>query len=634
MAHISRPARIRATVRVPGDKSISHRALLFNAIADGEASVEDILDSADVRSTAACLRQLGVEIDWPEGGKTAQVHGRGLHGLQESSDILDCGNSGTTMRLISGLLAGQPALSVLTGDASLRTRPMGRIIEPLQRMGGHLHGRDHDRLAPIVIQGGGLHGMQFDSPVASAQVKSAVLLAALFAEGSTTVVEPAASRDHTERMLANMGADIGLLERGARLTPVERLNPLSMRVPGDISSAAPWLVLAACHPDAEIVLEHVNTNPTRTGILDILKAMGADFELEEARTSGGEPVADIRICSSRLRPTHVSGAVIPRAIDELPLVALLGCFADGETAVADAGELAVKESDRIAALVRVLGAMGANITPRTDGFVVHGPCALHGASVDAEGDHRVGMLAAVAGALAEGETEVGNDAVEVSYPTFWGELRDTVEGSKTSRMTKKPLVLVLHGPAGVGKDTVIGKLRERIQIRRATSSTTRAPREGEVDDVDYHFLSWAEFQAGIAEGDFVEWAKVYGDLKGVETSEVTGPISRGEDLIIRTDVQGARMWRSRLEGAISIILIADRETLRKRLIERASETVDSLELRLAEIDEELADVPNNDYVIHNRDGALDEAVEEVIRIIERERENAERPTPRLLAIAE
>ncbi len=418
---------------MPGDKSISHRSLLLNAIADGTATIERILDSEDVRSTAACLRALGAGIDWADGSDTAVVHGRGLHGLVESSDVLDCGNSGTTMRLISGLLAGQPFLSVLTGDASLRTRPMGRIITPLQQMGAHIHGRRADSLAPMVIQGGSLHATHYKSPVASAQVKSAILLAGLYADGPVSISEPAASRDHSERMLSAMGCQLESAANTGTLTPPEHLSPLSIRVPGDISSAAPWLVLGACHPDAEIVIENVNINPTRTGLLDILEAMGARIETGESRTSGGEPVADLVVRSSQLVPAHVGGSLVPRAIDELPLVAILACFAEGDTVVADAAELRVKESDRVDAVVRVLGSMGANITPREDGFVVHGPCPLTGADADAEGDHRVGMLAAIAGALADGETTILRDAVGVSYPHFWDDLRDASREGVTTQ---------------------------------------------------------------------------------------------------------------------------------------------------------------------------------------------------------
>ncbi|MGE3076791.1 MAG: 3-phosphoshikimate 1-carboxyvinyltransferase [Dehalococcoidia bacterium] len=425
---VNAPRRIRARIEVPSDKSISHRSLIFNAVAQGDASIERILDSEDVRSTAACLRALGVEIDWPEGSSQARVSGRGMHSLFEAEDLLNCGNSGTSMRLLTGLLAGQPIFSVLTGDASLRTRPMARVINPLRSMGANINGRQGDTLAPIAIRGGSLHPIDYRSPVASAQVKSAIMLAGLYAPGATTVTEPEKSRDHTERMLSAMGVEIGEHGTVTTLTPPAHLEPLSMRVPGDISSAAPWLVLGACHSDAEIVLQGVNVNPTRTGILDVLEAMGASVERLEERVSGGEPTADLVVRTSQLRATTVAGSLVPRAIDELPLVAILGCFAEGETVVANAEELVVKESDRVAATVEVLTHMGARITPRADGFVVHGPTKLSGASLNGRGDHRIGMLGAIAGALANGETRIDDDAVGVSYPNFWQDLARAAEG--------------------------------------------------------------------------------------------------------------------------------------------------------------------------------------------------------------
>ncbi|GIW12874.1 MAG: 3-phosphoshikimate 1-carboxyvinyltransferase [Tepidiforma sp.] len=423
---IARPARIRAEVEVPPDKSISHRALLFNAIADGMATIEQILDSEDVRSTARCLRALGVPVDWPEGSSVARVTGQGLHGLFESEEVLDCGNSGTTMRLLLGLLAGHPLLSVLTGDSSLRSRPMARVIAPLREMGATILARRGDTVAPVVIKGGDLRGIRYESPVASAQVKSAILLAGLYADGATTVREPSRSRDHTERLLAAMGASISVDGPSVTVWPADRLAAQSMRVPGDISSAAPWMVLAACHPDAEVSLRGVNVNPTRTGLLDILQAMGADIEMLEQREVGGEPVADIVVRSSRLRGTTVSGSLVPRAIDELPLVALAGCFADGVTVVRDASELRVKESDRIRAVVEILGRMGAEIEERDDGFEVRGTGALRGTRVHARGDHRIGMLGAIAGSLADEETDVLDDAVAVSYRQFWEHLGSVV----------------------------------------------------------------------------------------------------------------------------------------------------------------------------------------------------------------
>ncbi len=422
MTLVRRPLAIRAEIAVPPDKSISHRSLIFNAIASGEAHVSNLLDSEDIRSTQRCLQQLGAEIAWPEGGNTATVSGTGLHGLFESDDVLDCGNSGTTMRLLAGLLAGNRLLSILTGDASLRRRPMARIIGPLRSMGATMFARTGDTLPPLVIKGGDLRGMHYESPVASAQVKSALLLAGLYADGATEVTEPSASRDHTERMLTAMGAQLTAEPGRARIEPGTQLAPLSMHVPGDISSAAPWMVLAACHPSAEIRLTNVNVNPTRTGMLEIMQQMGADIEVLEERLSGGEPIADLRVRSSQLRATDVGGDLVPRAIDELPLVAILGAHAKGTTVVRDATELRVKESDRVEAVTRVLGRMGATVHAREDGFEVEGPAELTGTRVDGGGDHRVGMLGAIAGCLAGGETQVDDDAVGVSYPGFWGEL--------------------------------------------------------------------------------------------------------------------------------------------------------------------------------------------------------------------
>ncbi len=413
------PGRLRATLRVPADKSISHRAIILNALAEGAAQVENLLDSDDVRSTAACMAALGVEIDWPAGSTTASIRGGGLHGLYESEDVLDCGNSGTTMRLLAGLLAGHPLFSILTGDDSLRTRPMGRVVDPLRRMGARISARRGDTLAPIAIRGGNLRAIQYEMPVFSAQVKSALLLAGLGVEGRTRITEPTPTRDHTEKMLAAMGAPVTREGRAVTIHRPGRLQPLGMRVPGDISSAAPWLVLGACHPDAELIIEGVGVNPTRTGLLDILGRMGAAVERHEERETSGEPVADLVVRSCTLSGVTVQGNEIPRAIDELPLVALLGCFAHGTTVVREAEELIVKESNRIDAVVTMLSAMGASIEATADGFVVEGPCTLRGARVDGRGDHRMGMLGAVAGALASGETRVENDAVSVSYPDFW-----------------------------------------------------------------------------------------------------------------------------------------------------------------------------------------------------------------------
>lgn len=375
-------------------------------------------------ATLRCLRQLGVTWRW-RNESSLLVKGSGRHGLRESAAVLDCRNSGTTMRLLAGLLSAQPFFSVLTGDASLRSRPMGRVIEPLRHMSADISGREGDRMAPLAIRGHALQGIRYQMPVASAQVKSALLLAGLYAEGETLVEEPGPTRDHTERMLRAMGADIEFGEGPViRIRPLAReLKALSVRVPGDISSAAPWLVLGAAHPDAEIRLTGVGVNPTRTGILDCLSLMGADVRLDAEGSSGPEPVADIVVRSSRLRGAEIAGDLVPRAIDELPLVALAACFADGKTVIRDANELRVKESNRIQTTVESLRAMGANVEETDDGLRVCGPQILRGAMVSSHGDHRLAMMLAVAGALAEGETVVrAAESVAVSYPGFWHDL--------------------------------------------------------------------------------------------------------------------------------------------------------------------------------------------------------------------
>ena len=375
-------------------------------------------------ATLRCLRRLGVDWRWLS-ESSLLVKGAGRHGLRESAAVLDCRNSGTTMRLLAGLLSAQPFFSVLSGDASLRFRPMGRVVEPLRHMSADISGREGNQMAPLAIRGRALQGIHFQMPVASAQVKSALLLAGLYAEGETLVEEPGPTRDHTERMLRAMGADIEFGEGAViRIRPLAgELKPLSVRVPGDISSAAPWLVLGAAHPDAEIRLTGVGVNPTRTGILDCLSLMGADVRLDAEGSSGPEPVADIVVRSSPLRGAEIAGDLVPRAIDELPLVALAACFAVGETLIRDANELRFKESNRIQTTVDGLRAMGANVEETDDGLRVCGPQMLHGAMVSSHGDHRLAMMLGVAGALAEGETVVrAAESVAVSYPGFWHDL--------------------------------------------------------------------------------------------------------------------------------------------------------------------------------------------------------------------
>jgi 3-phosphoshikimate 1-carboxyvinyltransferase len=423
---IRSPRRLWGSIEAPGDKSISHRAAILNAIAQGEASVENFQGGADCLATLRCLRALGVKIDW-DGQGTLRIQGGGRSGLRESSEVLNAGNSATTMRLLAGLLAGQPFFSVLTGDASLRSRPMERVVEPLRAMGARIQGRAGGARPPLAIEGGSLRGIRYRLPVASAQVKSALSLAALYGEGETVLEEPAPSRDHTERMLRAMGAEVlGEEDDGLRISPPQQeLTPLSLRVAGDISAAAFWMVAAAAHPDAEIRLTGVGVNPSRSGIIDALASMGASIALEEERMWGCEPVADIVVRSSSLRGTAVGGPLIPRLIDEIPVLAVAACLAEGETVIRQAGELRLKESDRIRTTVVELRRLGANIQELPDGMVIQGVGCLKGGACGSHGDHRLAMTLAVAGLLAQGETVVrGAEASSVSYPVFWRHLEE------------------------------------------------------------------------------------------------------------------------------------------------------------------------------------------------------------------
>jgi 3-phosphoshikimate 1-carboxyvinyltransferase len=358
-----------------------------------------------------------------EGG--LRIEGRGLEGLSEAEDVLDCGNSGTTMRLLAGLLAGFPHFTVLSGDGSLRSRPMRRVAEPLRLMGARVDGREQGTRAPLAIRGGGLQGIDYRLPVASAQVKSALLLAGLRARGETVVREPLPSRDHTERMLAAMGAGISLERGRITITPGFRLRPLDLRVPGDFSSAAFWLVAATVVPGSQLGVRGVGVNPTRTGLLAVLDRMGAEIRLHQRRQVQGEPVADLVAGSSRLRAARVEAPEIPGLIDELPVLAVAMALAEGTSEVRGASELRVKETDRIRTVCEGLRALGADIEERQDGFVIRGGRPLRGARVSSQGDHRLAMALAVAGLAAEGETVIeGAEAVEVSYPAFWQHLQE------------------------------------------------------------------------------------------------------------------------------------------------------------------------------------------------------------------
>ena len=422
---VRRPRRLRGDVTPPGDKSISHRAAIFNAIADGEARVENYGTGADLASTLRVLRGLGTQIERHDDGAFT-VRG-GI--LAEPSDVLNTGNSGTTTRLMAGVLAGQPFMSVMTGDRSIRSRPMARIVDPLRLMGAEVDGRDGGRLAPLTFRGGALHGIEYRMPVASAQVKSALLLAGLFAEGETTLEQPAVSRDHTELMFRSMGVQV--IEDGltVRVRP-GRLTAMDVTVPADISSAAYWLVAGVCHPDAEVRVRNVGVNPTRTGILDALAMMGADVSVENERSEGGEPVADLVARSSSLRAAEIGGDLIPRLVDEVPVLALAACFAEGTTVIRDASELRVKESDRLMASRVELSRSGAQVEELDDGLRITGGRALQGATHRTYADHRIAMTMGIAGLVASGETTVQSaQTASVSYPTFWDDLESLGKGA-------------------------------------------------------------------------------------------------------------------------------------------------------------------------------------------------------------
>jgi len=415
--------RLEGEVVLPGDKSISHRAVILNSLAKGKARIDNFAPGRDCLATVRCLRTLGVKIGRKGSGDspTLLVSGTGKDGLKEAGNVLDAQDSATTMRLLGGLLSSQPFLSIITGDASLRNRPMGRLIEPLRLMGAEIWGRGRDSFAPLVIKGKKLRGIDFTLPVPSAQIKSAILLAGLFARGNTVLHQTILSRDHTERMLKQMGTSLESQGNSISLLPLNSpLVPVSLRVPGDISSAAYFLVAGAIHHNARIVIGDCGINPTRTGIIDILLAMGARLKIGNERLEAGETLADIVVESSELKGIEVSGDIIPRLIDEIPVLAVAGCVAKGKTVIRDAGELRVKESDRIATVVSELSRMGAKIEPLPDGMIIYGGRPLSGTEADSYFDHRLAMSLAVAGLIAKGKTTIKHAQVaQVSYPAFW-----------------------------------------------------------------------------------------------------------------------------------------------------------------------------------------------------------------------
>ncbi len=416
---------LQGSIRIPGDKSISHRSIMFGSLASGKTVVRNFLNSEDCHCTARAFQEMGLSIQGL-GTEEIIIEGKGLKDLNEPASVLDMGNSGTSMRLMAGILAGQPFNSLMTGDKSLCSRPMNRIINPLSLMGAEIHGRQNDKYPPLAVIGHTLKGIHYDSPVASAQVKSSILLAGLYAEGTTSIVEPSLSRDHTERMIKYLGGKILIEGTKVSITSDQDLKGREIIVPGDISSAAFFMAAGILVPDSHLVLLNVGINPTRTGILDALQMMGVEIGVLNKRGGEWEPSADLVIKSSPLKAAEFAGDLIPRIIDEIPVLAVLATQAEGETVIRDARELRVKESDRIKTTTQVLTQMGANITELDDGMVIKGPVKLKGALVESFGDHRIAMSMAVAGLIASGETNIFNtDCINTSFPEF-SELMDSI----------------------------------------------------------------------------------------------------------------------------------------------------------------------------------------------------------------
>lgn len=416
-----RSAPLRGEITVPGDKSISHRAVMFGALAKGTTSITNFLKGADCLSTISCFEKMGIKIE--QLPSEILIHGKGLHGLNAPETILDAGNSGTTTRLLSGILAGQSFCTTLTGDASIQKRPMTRIINPLAQMGGQIESISGNGCAPLKITGHPLKPIHYLSPVSSAQVKSCVLLAGMYADGITKVTEPYLSRNHSELMLRSFGADVISEGTTAAITGNPVLEGQKVIVPGDISSAAYFIAAGLLIPGSEILIKDVGINPTRDGILKVCADMGADIQLLNKREYGKEPVADILVKHSELKATVIEGALIPTLIDELPMLAVMAAFAQGTTVIRDAQELKVKESNRLDIIVQHLSAMGADIIPTEDGMEIHGGKPLKGAVLDSYMDHRIAMSFAVAGMAADGETEILNaSCVDISYPEFYRDM--------------------------------------------------------------------------------------------------------------------------------------------------------------------------------------------------------------------
>ena len=410
---IKRAVSLNGSITVPGDKSISHRAVMLGALAEGTTHIKGFLPGADCISTINCFRSMGIEIQ--SNGDIIEVHGKGLYGLKQPEKMLYTGNSGTTTRLLCGILSGQSFDSSVTGDASICRRPMKRVTEPLSEMGAKIDGE----YCPLFIKGSRLHGMEYNMKVASAQVKTAIILAALYADGETIIHETEKSRDHTERMLSAMGADISVNGTAIRVVPAKKLYSQDICVPGDISSAAFFMTAAAIMPDSCVRIKNAGINPTRTGIIDVFKSMGARISIENVRTESGEETADIVVSSSSLKGTVIEGEMIPRLIDELPIIAVAALFAEGTTVIRNAEELKVKESNRISAIVGELSKCGADITETADGMIIKGGKPIFGADFVTRGDHRMAMSLAVLAQLADGKSTIDDaDCISVSYPNF------------------------------------------------------------------------------------------------------------------------------------------------------------------------------------------------------------------------
>lgn len=420
-AVIKPSGKLRGEITVPGDKSISHRSVMLGSIAKGDTRISGFLTGEDCLSTIDCFKKLGIDIE--VNGTDVTVHGKGLKGLSAPAETLDVGNSGTTLRLMSGILSAQPFTTRLTGDSSIQKRPMGRVASPLGLMGAKITSENEKMTAPLTIEGQSLHGIDYTLPVASAQVKSALILAGLYADGETRITEPEATRDHTEIMLNYLGADIRKEGDTIVVRPAAELTGRDITVPGDISSAAYFIAAALISKDSEVLIKNVGVNPTRTGIITAFKAMGGNIELTNERTVCGEPVADILVRSSRLHGVVIKGAIIPKLIDEIPVIAAAACYASGETVIADAAELRVKESDRIKTMAAELGRMGATVIQTDDGMIILGGIPLHGAVCESYNDHRVAMSVAVAALGAKGETQIKDcGCVDISFPGYFDAL--------------------------------------------------------------------------------------------------------------------------------------------------------------------------------------------------------------------